>query len=229
MFKISDVAPDIAAKLEAYEREMAEHRAQCKAEFCEQCGRRPKADLVAMDRAFAELGKRRAFDTVPAAFHDVELSGEWLAKLVGSEAMHQAQTSIDARRATFLGPPGAGKTSLAVAMFRRAIEVGKDAAWFRYVSSHALAKARATSQLGDEAPLVEACLRSPLLLVDELGGEDSRHASAVAEVIYERHAENRRTWVTTGATPKAIADRYGGGIARRVFEGATIFRLGGKR
>lgn len=228
MFKLSEIAPDIAAQLDKYERESAEHRASCREEFCERCGRhRPPPSPESYSRILADQQRVFALDTLPAAFVDASLDADWLAKLVGPDAMEQARGGTTLSRVTFLGPPGSGKTSLAVAMFRVAVGAATQGVrWYRYVSSHALAKARATSSLGEEAPLVERALRAPLLLIDELGGEDARHASAVAEVLYERHAENLATWVTTGVTPKEIATRYGGGIARRVFEGATIFRLG---
>ena len=79
-----------------------------------------------------------------------------------------------------------------------------------------------------EAPLVESCFAATLLVIDELGGEDPRYASAVAEVLFERHEQARPTWVTTGVGPTEIASRYGGGIARRVFEDAAVFRLSRK-
>lgn len=223
MFKLDEIAPAIVAEMEA----MTRHLDQCAG--CEKC-QPAKVLSEPPKRAIADALRSRALGTIPTAFADARLDAPWLLELVGGEAMEQAWASLDAKRAAFVGPPGAGKTSLAVAMFRAAVEkAGHGVAKFRYVSSHALAKARATSSLGEEAPLVDRALSAPLLLVDELGGEDARHASAVAEVLYERHAENLATWITTGVTPQAIANRYGGGIARRVFEGAAVFKLGGKR
>jgi hypothetical protein len=98
-----------------------------------------------------------------------------------------------------------------------------------YVTAFRLAKARASHPLGEgEAPLVAKALAASLLVVDELGGEDDRHGTAVREVLHERHAENLPTWVTTGVGPREIAARYDGGIARRLFEGAEVFRMGAK-
>jgi DNA replication protein DnaC len=223
MFKISEIAPAIAAEMEAHAR----HAETCAG--CDRC-RAAAPTPEPPKRALADVLRSRALGTIPTAFADARLDAPWLAQLVGSEAMEQAWNNLTAKRAALIGPPGAGKTSLAVAMFRAAVETApQGVARYRYVSSHALAKARATSSLGEEAPLVERALQAPLLLLDELGGEDSRHASAVAEVLYERHAENLATWITTGVNPQAVANRYGGGIARRVFEGAAVFRLGGKR
>jgi DNA replication protein DnaC len=230
MFKLSEIAPAIAAELEAHEKAMAEHRETCREHVCMKCGRvPPRPERVPV--TFEDFDRSYALDTVPEAFRCAALDSDWLAKLVGGEDIERAAQAIGAKRAAFIGPPGAGKTSLAAAMFRAAVAQakGRVVRGYRWCSSHALAKARATSGLGEEAPLVEKALMSPLLVIDELGGEDPRHASAVAEVLYERHAENRATWVTTGVSPKAIADRYGGGIARRVFEGAEVFRLGTKK
>lgn len=235
VFKLSDCAPDIAALVERHDRDAAAHRAVCHDDECERCGRGPAAMRAASSMLLATLeaeqqlrAKSSALGTLPARFAGVTLVDPWLAELVGPEALAKARTSLTAERAIFVGPTGAGKTSLAAAMFRAAVEGGRDVLSFRWVSSHALAKARASSSLGEEAPLVERCLRARLLVVDELGQEDARHASAVVEVLYERHAEGLSTWVTTGAGPKALSDRYGGGIARRLYEGAALFRLGGR-
>jgi hypothetical protein len=49
---------------------------------------------------------------------------------------------------------------------------------------------------------VSACRqpRAPLVLVDDLGGECDHALSALPDILVERHAENRPTWVTTGLT-----------------------------
>lgn len=228
MFKLSEIAPNIAARVADFEA----HRAACTAEECVRCGRWPRAP-EGDHQAYVQERLARAMRTIPTRFRDVRFDTEWLPKLVGAQAMQQAQASLTEPRVIFVGPPGAGKTSLAVAMFHAALVAeSSDAARqsFRYVSGHALAKARAGHPLGaGEAPVVAQALAAAVLLVDELGGEDSRHASAVAEVIYERHAEDLPTWVTTGVGPQELAARYGGGIARRLFEGATVIRLTGRR
>lgn len=228
MFKLSEIAPAIQAEIDAHNDAMAKHREACREEFCDACGRyRPKVP-GAIEAAFLTAGRNAALARIPEAFFEATFEADWLVKLVGAENVERA-SKVGYQRAAFIGPPGAGKTSLCAAMFRAAIGRTKRPRWYRWTSGHGLAKARASAELGDEAPLVQQALEADLLVIDELGGEQERYASAVAEVVYERHAANRPTWVTTGVSPKVIADRYGGGIARRIFEGAEVFRLGGKR
>lgn len=228
MFKLEDVAPDIAALAADHQR----HADGCKADPCERCGRDTMRESAAkMLRSLEDVHRARALDTLPAGFDAATLDARWLEALVGQATIENARGNLGAVRVAFVGPPGAGKTSLAIAMFRAAVLAGSASgkSRYRYTSAHALAKARAGHPLGEgEAPLVESCMRSPLVLIDEIGGEDARYSSAVAEVIYERHAEGRPTWVTSGVGPQELASRYGGGIARRIFEGAVVFRLGRK-
>lgn len=217
------------------------HQAACKLPVCDDCERwQCSACLVPLARAgstcpVCESKQRRAqwldgaLETLPRAFLGAALDAPWLVDLVGADTIARARATLGATRITFVGKPGSGKTSLAIAMFRAAVEADRSGSWraqHMFVSAHRLAKARGTHKLGEEAPLVDSALRAPLLVIDELGGEDQRHASAVTEVIYERHAEDRPTWITTGVTVKEIAARYGGGISRRVFEGVEGFRLG---
>jgi hypothetical protein len=62
--------------------------------------------------------------------------------------------------------------------------------------------------------------------LDDVGGERDHAMSAVHDIFVERHAENRATWVTTGLTREQLVKRYGQGIVARVFERATVIRVG---
>jgi hypothetical protein len=230
MIKLESLMPDVAKKI----AEDEEHRRGCTDRQCERCGR---VDVHKRRRAVAESFRQQAIEhaisRVPPAYAGAELDAGWLVELVGPETIARAHEVVGVPRVAFLGPPGAGKSSLAAALFKASVRAETAVltiGGYRWVSSHKLAKARAGQPLGEgEAPLVEACMGAKLLVLDELGGEDPRYASAVAEVLFERHEQELPTWVTTGVGSKEIATRYGGGIARRIFEGAAVFRLGPRR
>lgn len=211
VIKLEELMPDVA-------RKAAEGRAD---------ERSARAQAAKLRGAIDEVIR-----WVPPAYAGAELDAAWLLKLVGHDVITRARESIGERAGACIGAPGSGKSSLAAAVYKAAARSETDPAKlsrFRWVSSHKLAKARAGQPLGEgEAPLVDACLVAPMLVLDELGGEDPRYASAVAEVLYERYEQQLPTWVTTGVGAKEIATRYGGGISRRVFEYAAIFRLGAK-
>jgi len=238
MNRIGDMLPAVAEAARA----RAEHAQTCTAKTCGQCQRWACAgcqeQIVSTPGGSCEDCRKRSRarnwrieldEAIPAAFREASLDAPWLLRLVGPVVLDQARTAVarGVRRVAAEGPPGSGKTSLLAAMLRALEPERGRVLW---VSAHQLAKARALHPLGEgEAPLISSALRVGRLIVDELGGEDQRYASAVSEVLYERHAHDLATWVTTGVDPKAIAERYGGGIARRVFEDAGRFRLGGKR
>jgi hypothetical protein len=158
------------------------------------------------------------------------LSGEGLGKVRERLAKH--------RRAVVLGPAGAGKTTLAAAYARNAIEAGCDRVrWF-----HAL-------QLADNAPRegrtpgarpvtpAELASTAGVLVLDDLGAELegaqpksgllAQRVGPCSRIIAARFDSQRPTLVTTGFEPAFLGELYGDGIARRLFEGATIVRLGG--
>jgi DNA replication protein DnaC len=133
------------------------------------------------------------------------------------------------------GGAGAGKTTLAAAILhdvcdralagdRAAGELAWTAIW---AAAPSLARARREHRLGGgEAPEVRRALEASLLVVDDLGTEREDRDGALAEVVYERHAREAPTVITTGASYKTLVGRYGDGIARRLTEqpGSAIVR-----
>jgi DNA replication protein DnaC len=79
--------------------------------------------------------------------------------------------------------------------------------------------ARAQHGLGQGEPTeVERALSAHLLVLDDLGSERNTATNAVPDVIFERAYAGRPTWVTTWMTAEQVAQRYGDGIARRLWE-----------
>lgn len=135
-----------------------------------------------------------------------------------------------------MGQAGAGKTSLMAAAYNAVLDAGshassshadyhlaRNAAW---TTAFDLAKARRTASLGAEAPAVATAMGATLLAIDELGAEkDGLGAEAVYEVLYARHAACKPTLYTTPLSREALAQKYGGGGERRLFERATVIHL----
>ncbi|MEO7032513.1 MAG: ATP-binding protein [Polyangiaceae bacterium] len=132
-----------------------------------------------------------------------------------------------------LGPTGHGKTAGAIAIAHRlagaALE-SEDAADVRriaglfWVSGHELANARRHHGLGeDDAPLIRRAMRSPLLIVDELGFEATHDQTVIPELLHHRYTARLLTIVTSGARDKDLAARYGAAPWRKLCQlGAVI-------
>lgn len=198
--------------------------------LCEGC-----ADAEVLRQALREIEAM-----IPRSFAWAKVGGPLLRERVG---MTRAQFDLAWRSCvlgneslTLVGEPGSGKTSLAAALFRAAIDQAmskkaspREVARIRrgmFVSAYELARDRAQHPLGaGQPPLVRLASRSSLLVIDDLGSEPDTQLSAVTDVLYERHAEGRVTWITTWLDEARATARYGGGIARRIFERATILHL----
>jgi hypothetical protein len=177
----------------------------------------------------------RAFENaLPSTYRWARLESPLLVERVKLATIpREVPTS---RSVIFVGPPGVGKTSLSVALLRAMLardledaalitddDAERFARCYRFAHAHRLGVARISgpSAIAD----LEAAVRSPILLLDDLGADSSIPSNAVPEIIAERHAEQRVTWITTSLKPKEIAQRYGGGVARRILEHARTTRF----
>lgn len=201
--------------------------------ICDGCAKgeagRHRAELLA-----------RARESIPAKFRGVRFASPEFSKRVKASdlAIASAKAAPTGKRAvvTIIGAAGAGKTTLACAMLSDVIEAAADlkcdanvlgrARFARFADAVDLSQARQEHRLGADAPpTVLMAKNASVLVVDEFGRDDRRVAD-VAKVIHDREAASRLTIVTTWMDQRAIADAYDGGVARRLFEKATVIRLG---
>ena len=230
--KDRELPPDLAevialARASATTRTMPEQVKPC-ASGCRELvyggGPCAKCERAAMESRRAE---RQARALVPAHFWWASFDAPELRARVKSDlAVAKAkQIAVTARDVVILGPPATGKTSLASAMLRAWLGATRKAAAFRLACE--LASARIANALRGEAPHVDEAMGASLLVVDDLGGEAVIPTSPLSEILQVRFAHERPTWVTTSMSKAEATARYGAGVARRIFDGATRIATGG--
>ena len=165
--------------------------------------------------------------SLPPSHVECRLDAPELSKRVCGAAIGIGGRAFHEPRVCFIGASRAGKTSLAVAMLRAWVARYERRAMF--FAAHRLGVARLQHPAGHgEAPLVEAAMDAPLVLLDDLGSERDFPSNPIADVIFERHARDLPTWVTTGLSRDALVVRYGAGVTARLFERARVIHLGPK-
>lgn len=200
--------------------------------YCEPCG---DEQAATWKRARLQL----AFDSVPERYREATFSQHaFVARCVrDTNAIGKAikAASDRAERVTLLGQAGAGKTTLAAAIFHFELEhathSGEGPGHFdavsraRWIAAVDLASSRRNTSLGSESAMVLAAISCPMLVLDDLGMNKESFADPTIDVLDARFRAQRRTIVTTGLDRAAIANRYGGGIERRLFEEAAVIEV----
>jgi DNA replication protein DnaC len=181
---------------------------------------------VCLECQGTEEAKRAAEDRmggIPEAFRWSTLDSAALRLRAPPAAVERARESVRIPRVVLVGPAGAGKTSLLCAMLRARCEDDR----VLFAPAWRLGLARSKHPLGEGDPLdVRRALAVDVCGLDDMGSERQTATNAVPDVIFERHAEGRALWVTTAMGQEEMAQRYGDGIARRVFEHARIIDCG---
>jgi DNA replication protein DnaC len=161
--------------------------------------------------------------TIPRSFRWATTEAPELRARVGREpAITEGLAALSSPGLLLVGPSGCGKTSLACALLRE-WEVRHPRRRAVFVPAWKLGVARAQHGLGrGEAPDVDRAMEARLLLLDDVGSERNTATNAVPDVIFARAVDGRPTWVTTWMTAEAVTQRYGDGIARRLFEAGRV-------
>jgi len=192
----------------------------------------PSADMdcapTQSEASEAKLERVRNMEaSIPAEWRWATLEAPDLpGRVQPPSAVEAARRAVAAPRIAILGPSGAGKTSLAVALLRARSSRQSGAAKFFHAFELGLARSR--HRLGDgEAALVEDAMTIPIALLDSVGQDDSpRGIEAVRDVVLKRFADSKATIVTIDLSMDQVTSKFGDGFARRVLERATVIRLG---
>lgn len=206
---------------------------------CEECARCAAAAAIAQRvQAWARTLPEHQRDATWGTLHELRrqdggprvtpLGGGWLT----ADRVQRIRLVVERqRRVVLLGPAGSGKSTLAAAHLRAQVERRPEDR-IRYVAAASLAKPGGP---GRPSPL-ELALSAEVLVLDDVGAElegaqagsglAAQRIGPVSQVIAARFERSRWTLVTTGLERDAITALYGDRVARRMFEGAGLVRLG---
>jgi DNA replication protein DnaC len=212
--------------------------AQCDGVAVRQVGR-----LCAECDEAERLSRRRAmlaaaWASVPPAFRGMDARQLVARTRMPDAVLARATEAIARPRVVLVGASGVGKTSLACWMLREVLDAAlsspadllRRARWARFVDAGRLCRAVREHPLGEgEAAMLSGAIGASICVLDDVGLELQLRmpSNPVVDVIRERHAAAKPTWVTTFLAPQAFENAYGSGTARRVFDGATVLSLDG--
>jgi DNA replication protein DnaC len=185
---------------------------------------RPQVCMPCRARAATRKAAEERLGGIPQVFRWATLESAALRERAPMAAIVRARESVDVPRLVLVGPAGAGKTSLLCAMLRARSDAG---CRVLFAPAWRLGLARVKHPLGAGEPdEVRQALAVDVCGLDDMGSERQTQTNAVPDVVFERHVEGRALWVTTAMSQDEMAQRYGDGITRRVFEHARVIDCG---
>lgn len=148
-------------------------------------------------------------------------------RVKSASAVERARDAVTAMRVVLFGQLGSGKSSLAVAIGRAAMDARHENGL--YVTALELDRARSENSYGrGDASLVERAVEVPILVLDELGAEKGG-SGTVAEVLDQRQRECRQTILVSVLTTDGLREQYAGGALRKAFGGAMVIVCDGEQ
>lgn len=182
-------------------------------------------------RELQELLGRR----IPSGFAWARWGCPELAERVhgGARKVRAAREVLEQEhRVVLAGPAGCGKTALACAHLAGRILAGAHRAAFvaeRHLLEQYYRDARPMAWIDlatTAAPLVLDDLGSILAGAPKGSGLAAQRIDVVCRLLQDRYDQGLGQVVTTALSEDETASIYGDGVARRVFEGACVVRLG---
>jgi len=128
------------------------------------------------------------------------------------------------------GPVGTGKTHLAVALLKKAIQNCRKAEIVTGVSLLYEIKATFDDKRINADDVISEYSQLPLLVIDDLGAEKS--TDWAKEILYliidNRYSDMLPTIVTSNLTPKELAEKLDDRLVSRLMEDTLIIKIEGK-
>jgi DNA replication protein DnaC len=204
-------------------RTLAELLAECRKRFAQGSANESPPSGGSPERQKHPLENPPENPTIPKSFRWATLGAPELRQRVARvQAIAEGEAALSSGGLLLVGPSGSGKTALACALLR-AWEARNPRRRGMFAAAWRLGVARAEYGLGQgEPPEVERAMAVALLVLDDIGSDRNAPTSAVTDVIFARANAGIPTWGTTWMNPQAVAQRYGDGIARRLYESGRV-------
>jgi DNA replication protein DnaC len=191
---------------------------------------------------------------IPARYHHCELEGYAFTANWGNQSLQRAK-AISERfvqeypTATpfgllFMGPPGIGKTHLAVSIIKKLIRDKSVPCLFRTFPDllKEIQLSYSPISLSSEVSLLQPVFDAEVLLLDELGGQTPSAwvKETVAYILNSRYAENKVTILTTNyqdqedlksgrkSVSYSLTERIGEPIRSRLYEMCKTISMQGE-